>query len=783
MAINKIVLWIVCCELQLVWSQITIPEQLKECYTANVAFNSSHPLNLRVLIDIIQKLEKQSYRTMNMRELSSSLLHRFKFDGVEYQKNIQVTDGVLPFRATGPQRVKQRLIEELIPGNAEDGILPDDMLLSVERCMLHRAISNTILQPDDLRKCRNESCKEDTETEKLSDTFNYSRQQGVILTPYGTVAPGAIIGAIAASLQRQNVPLNQLINSLEVPQLERNSTTVETSTYNEKEVDFVVPRSEMSHELYMWYRILTTSSTKLDNVWLTTVAGDLAEMAVYQGPFKWQNMSLGATGYWNNTMRPTVYYLKSSHENFDATRAELLGGIDGLIIASNLQSWIQDFSNLRLSQILDMYYSYEGIAFNMNIRACNRAQHFLHAVSNTILNEQTYAAAEMLIYRRSVAHVSPDALHRLVGYAIEKFYSYTENHLFPEVACQEVDSPRLEALIVFDGAWSIEYTRDFLAVLTQNLDVSMYGSKMGIIHGRSGEWLLNVTNSPSLVFDTLNNFTEASWPAQLNYTRVLETIFDHLNKTWENNRKLRTTGSLGQAVVLLIPLGNVPNNDKQSAMNILKQIRDSHPDVHFLYCTSRSNVNLFKPFILSAEDHLIRDSNVDAITRRLRTVPRIIRPILVPVSNDSRNITPWYEDYISPSKSITYRLHSQWKRNIKKIPISIHTFGYGAMKVCSWVQFRPSERQNYYCTELAGHMEITLPNDLKCDSSIPCPHMYFRIQNVTSSYKCAEIDCRTPDQVRYIIRTRNVYQKNSADKKAVLVSINLLLLLVYRALT
>lgn len=57
--------------------------------------------------------------------------------------------------------------------------------------------------------------------------------------------------------------------------------------------------------------------------------GELAEMVVYQGPFVGNNMTLGATGFWNNTMRPTVYYLTSSHKNFDATRAELLGGIDG----------------------------------------------------------------------------------------------------------------------------------------------------------------------------------------------------------------------------------------------------------------------------------------------------------------------------------------------------------------------------------------------------------------------------------------------------------------------
>lgn len=60
----------------------------------------------------------------------------------------------------------------------------------------------------------------------------------------------------------------------------------------------------------------------------------------------------------------------------------------GLIIASNLQTWIQDFYSFRLSQILDMYYSYEGIAFNPNVIACDRARNFIHAVSRTILNEQ-----------------------------------------------------------------------------------------------------------------------------------------------------------------------------------------------------------------------------------------------------------------------------------------------------------------------------------------------------------------------------------------------------------
>lgn len=78
--------------------------------------------------------------------------------------------------------------------------------------------------------------------------------------------------------------------------------------------------------------------------------------------------------------------------------------------------------------------------------------------------QQTYAIAQMLAYRKSVAYISPEALQRMVDLATDKFYAYAENHLFPESPCREqLNEPRVEALIVLDGAWSIEYTIDFLA--------------------------------------------------------------------------------------------------------------------------------------------------------------------------------------------------------------------------------------------------------------------------------------------------------------------------------
>lgn len=39
-------------------------------------------------------------------------------------------------------------------------------------------------------------------------------EYGIVFTPHGTIAPGAIIAAIAASLHHQDVELNQIIDTI-----------------------------------------------------------------------------------------------------------------------------------------------------------------------------------------------------------------------------------------------------------------------------------------------------------------------------------------------------------------------------------------------------------------------------------------------------------------------------------------------------------------------------------------------------------------------------------------
>ena len=112
-------------------------------------------------------------------------------------------------------------------------------------------------------------------------------------------------------------------------------------------------------------------------------------MALLQLPYKQPNdpFVIGVDGKWNSTNLPKWYFLNSK-EKLELTRAELRGGIDGLIIAHDLRSWY-DMTNgyLRLSQILDMYYSPRGV-FGSSSRACNRRDLFSKVSPAETLSQQ-----------------------------------------------------------------------------------------------------------------------------------------------------------------------------------------------------------------------------------------------------------------------------------------------------------------------------------------------------------------------------------------------------------
>lgn len=110
-----------------------IPSSLTECYTLPDIVNrdSRLPSNINLLIELIRKVEDWPAVNMDMRQMASTLVHRFRMDGIErapgtFQAN------VLPFSPFGFQFSKHRvLLSRLIPGSAN--LFPNDALTPQER--------------------------------------------------------------------------------------------------------------------------------------------------------------------------------------------------------------------------------------------------------------------------------------------------------------------------------------------------------------------------------------------------------------------------------------------------------------------------------------------------------------------------------------------------------------------------------------------------------------------------------------------------------------------------
>lgn len=436
-------------------AQLQIPPSLVECYNTSYFMNRDNrlPYNLETLITLIEKVENSYGFDQDITQLSIALLHRFRQDGIQKAQGVVATPGVIPYSPTGFQFPKFRiLLSRLIPGNALR--FPNSTLTREERCSLHFMLSSsfdTQVRGDENQVCNNLSqyraqrlpralaapqqrrnnfvgdveILDDLQTKagkktapgaqqrinsmsydyegNWDDGYGYSSdsntisqcpvENGVIRTKWGNVAAGTLIAGIAAGLQPQTVQLRSLL----------------------------ALSSRRPGYLQNMPQVATVS---VDNRWAATVAGDLAEVALVQVPVSSTGQAtVGASGAWNSTVMPKWYFL-SQRQNMEMTDAEIRGGLDGLIIAMNIATWRQQAPNLKLSQLLRMYYSLDGV-LNTGIMACNRASYFTANIQTTTMNVQASAFAQVLDREMQLrVTLSPDAIATFAASAASALGTY-----------------------------------------------------------------------------------------------------------------------------------------------------------------------------------------------------------------------------------------------------------------------------------------------------------------------------------------------------------------------
>lgn len=151
-------------------------------------------------------------------------------------------------------------------------------------------------------------------------------------------------------------------------------------------------------------------------------SGDLSEAALHQGS-RVGTVSIGVSGGWNSTTVPRYYFI-SEKENWEATDADIRAGLDGIILALNIDSWKNTVSSLKISQILDLYYSQRGV-FNSSLRACNRKLLQTDYAPTETLKTQTIAFNSILDNEARLATtLVPQNLIDLGEASVDAFINY-----------------------------------------------------------------------------------------------------------------------------------------------------------------------------------------------------------------------------------------------------------------------------------------------------------------------------------------------------------------------
>ncbi|XP_047106906.1 uncharacterized protein LOC124776109 [Schistocerca piceifrons] len=463
-----------------------ISDELLECYRDLGA--NPVPLSTASLVTLVRKVERmENAATLDLRTLSYTLLHRFRADGLERDPDAVFSEFVVPVRQSGRQALKWDILaEQLLPGNSL--LFPEESLTHHEKCALHIMLSSSVDPSECFSKGTNNSSVPIT---------TGCRERGVVNDTRGAVSAGTVVAALCAASQPQTVSLRDLLASAAEAGL---APVLSAGT------SAVAPRDREKLESLKAYSDMG-SAAAVDSLWASTLAGDLSEVAIYQGP-RVAAVRVGAAGFWDDPLLP-INYVIGHKVIIDLTDAELRGGIDGLVLGGGLRAWLEQMGRLRLSQLLEMYYSPRGVVLDAQgqLRACQRSGVLSTAGYGLRLRNETLNMARLLYMRSDGPQLSDAAIQNYTNASVSAFSSYYRDVLAKDPSCagELWNPPYVHLLVIMDSTWTPKEAIRLLTFLAQQADVSELGSSLSLLDGRGGRWVINGSRRFTDVPQALHN--------------------------------------------------------------------------------------------------------------------------------------------------------------------------------------------------------------------------------------------------------------------------------------
>ncbi|CAG9759964.1 unnamed protein product [Ceutorhynchus assimilis] len=723
-----------------------VAEGLLDCYN-NTALpgitiaNERPPATINLLIEYIRKLEDAN-PTISTRVLSYLILQRFRQDGISRtDRTVDERFGV-PFSSSRTERYKFRILLQYLLPSAQTTLNMGD-LTPFERCSLHYLISNTI---DDLKRdnesleCsrssrytsrifmrRRRNVREDLENTELINqdvaggrlAANLGRnvsqcpiESGVVYSQFGTMKAGNVLAGIATGLNQENIQ-NGLV----------------------------------------------------DNRYASTIIGELCEASLFQAN---PDVSLGASGGWNSTINPKYFFLQNNNL-LQATDAELRGALDGLYLGLKMSNFTSTFSDIRISQLIDMYYSpFEKGVFDSSFKACNRNVLYTTMTSTETMRTQLYNFMPVLnLAAISGVSLSNASFETFSNSGISAFNTYLPKMVTDDFGCRgntTIERVVTDLLIFIDSSWQFSTIQPVLSYVLNNIDVNRYQTKYTLYGGTS---LRNLTQSGTSYLSEFylryNETVHSNETSGFDYVTIFQTVENYGYEKLNNN----TYTGAESTVVLLVPKTGLTDDQKNILLQRKEVFNRVLPDINFLvlgsgspsdYSTIVSNTNKNAITLTETTSEESLKMTGQSLVTSIKDVPRAIVNPSCTSQFTGASSTFYIRDYVEPRGANYYRISPNYfysggeTRNLR-----IREEGYGTITVClSRDNSKPDSSSNNCKTLTSEEYVIDITSYCSDYTVSTCPPIYLSITGGNSNNKCNNILCRFPDDLRYAVYMENV---------------------------